>query len=413
MNNPSKPQWLDRNHDVIFLIAFIIMLAGLSVAILINKWSRFLGVVLFIIGASILYLINRPGVQGLPMDHGLIFPKKSGQIPPLSERLVDIYTFNGKYPQMMLITGVVVAGAVLFYNAYFQVNTYLGSNDYVVLILAASIGSYNYIPKKYSVERDFLLMFILLLFLIVVIPTTYYSLKYGTTSGGWEDANPDSPIIHVLLAKPLVWIMTNLFDIPTVAQGVNIKFIGSSGTPPPLDISIALGCTGLYSASIFISAFTSYILVEYRKLDRKVLGLLSLGILTSYVANLLRMLIILMVGYYYGMDALLSAHENIGELIFMFWIAIFWGLMFKYLDIEMPGDQRNSSGSSRSQSTITGGLAKSSRDKTPSLQQIINENPPSKQIINENFPLKQTMSEAPTTKEAHENNTEKADKVQD
>jgi len=334
----SRHFWIEKHREKLFLISFIIMLAGLSIAILISKWSRFIGVLLFCVGAGTLYFVNRSGIAVFPAERGFIFPKeRDGRIPIISERIVNLYTFNGRYPKLMLITGMVIAAGVIFYNLFFQVNTYIGSNDYVVLLLAASIGSYYYIPKKYCVEREFLLMFLFLLFLIVVIPTTYYSLKYGTTGGSWEDSNPDSPIIHHLLAKPLAFILQNIFDISSSAEGVNIEYIGNSGNR--LTISIALGCTGLYSASIFLSAFMSYILVEYRRFDSKVLGLLVLGIVTSYIANLLRMTIILLIGFYYGMDALLKAHANLGELIFMFWIAIFWGLMFRYLDIEVPWDQ--------------------------------------------------------------------------
>ena len=72
-------------------------------------------------------------------------------------------------------------------------------------------------------------------------------------------------------------------------------------------------------------------MVEYRRFDQKVAILLGLGILTSYVANLLRMSIIILVGSHYGTDALLWTHENLGELIFLAWIAVFWSFMFNYL----------------------------------------------------------------------------------
>lgn len=322
------------------------MITGLGVALLISKWSRLLGVGLFLAGGAVLYITNRFGTTtSLSSRQGLLFMRDDlGRIPIVSERIVDIYTFRGKYPQMMLATGIVLAAGVLFYNVYFQVNTYLGSNDYVVLLLALSIGSYHYVPQKYSVERDFMLMFIFMLFLVVVIPTTYYAQTYGTTEGGWEDDNPDSSIIHFLLAKPLAFLINTFFDIPHIdVNGVLLTYHDIDGHR--LEISIALGCTGLYSASIFLSAFISYILVEYRQFDSKVGLFLILGIITSYIANLLRMIIILLVGYYYGMDALLTAHANAGELIFMFWIAIFWGLMFKYLEIKVPWEQEGVGGS--------------------------------------------------------------------
>ena len=336
----SEDSRIDKYRKFLILISIIILFAGVNVAILISKWSRLLGVVLAIIGGVMLYFFTRTTEKTAARRTGFPLPRgDERKIAIIAERAVYVYTFKGRFPRLMPITGVIIAGGVLFYNLYLRFNTYLGSNDIVVLLLAASIISYNYIPKKYSVERDFVLIFFFLLFVIVVIPTTYYSLKYGTTGGSLEDQNPDSPIIHYFLVRPLVLIL-RLFDIHAVAEGVTIEFPNVHHNER-IEISIALGCTGLYSTSIFLSAFTSYILVEYRMFDKKVLFLLILGIITSYIANLLRMTIIALVGYYYGMEALIWTHKNIGELIFMFWIGIFWGLMFKYLDIELPWKQES------------------------------------------------------------------------
>ena len=54
------------------------------------------------------------------------------------------------------------------------------------------------------------------------------------------------------------------------------------------------------------------------------------GILAAYLANLLRMFIIVMVGHYRGSDALMWAHANAGWLIYMAWIALFWWLLFRW-----------------------------------------------------------------------------------
>ena len=339
MSIPANPFRQPGYVRPLFLISFIVMFAGIGVALLISKWSRLLGVALFLVGAVLMYLTSRLGTgSGLRSDQGFLFPRDGlGRIPVISERIVDLYTLRGRYPWLMTLTGILLALGVIFYNYYVQVNTYLGSNDYVVLMLALSIGSYVYIPKKYAVERDFMLMFLTLLFLIVVIPTTYYTHAHGSTGGSWEDHNPDSDVIHYLLARPLAFMVNTFFGRTHVdVDGVLLTYHDVGGNR--LEVSIALGCTGLYSASIFLSAFIAYILVEYRQFDARVGILLALGILTSYIANLLRMIIILLVGYYYGMDALLTAHANVGELIFLFWIAIFWGLMFKYLDIKVPWD---------------------------------------------------------------------------
>jgi hypothetical protein len=64
-----------------------------------------------------------------------------------------------------------------------------------------------------------------------------------------------------------------------------------------------------------------------------------LGFLASYVANLLRMVIIVLVGYYTDsaqsdLQNLLLAHSYAGWIIFLGWLALFWGLLFKFLPAE-------------------------------------------------------------------------------
>ena len=92
----------------------------------------------------------------------------------------------------------------------------------------------------------------------------------------------------------------------------------------------------IYTASIFLSAFITFILLEYRRFDRKVGLLIGLGIFTSYLANLFRMTIIVLVGHYYDTDPvnltnLSWAHTNAGWLIFLAWIIPFWWLMYRFL----------------------------------------------------------------------------------
>ena len=54
--------------------------------------------------------------------------------------------------------------------------------------------------------------------------------------------------------------------------------------------------------------------------------LLGIGIMLSYVANIFRMSLIIVVGHYYGYEALEFTHANLGW-IFHFWIFIFWKLL--------------------------------------------------------------------------------------
>ena len=78
----------------------------------------------------------------------------------------------------------------------------------------------------------------------------------------------------------------------TFTTDTNFKFYNERGEIMIVDIGRT--CSGLHSVAIFISAFTSYVFVTFRQLDFKLLFYIFLGILMSYIANLLRMTIIIL-----------------------------------------------------------------------------------------------------------------------
>ena len=53
-------------------------------------------------------------------------------------------------------------------------------------------------------------------------------------------------------------------------------------------------------------------------------SLLIIGLFASYIANIFRMVVIILAGHYGGKDALYWTHTNAGWIIFIFWIILFW-----------------------------------------------------------------------------------------
>ena len=101
-------------------------------------------------------------------------------------------------------------------------------------------------------------------------------------------------------------------------------------------VVITTACSGIYSFGIFASAFVAFVLTEFQRPARRVWLLLGLGLVTAYVANVLRMVIIVLVGYYTDttetdLQNMLIAHSYAGWLIFLGWIGVFWGILFKFL----------------------------------------------------------------------------------
>ncbi|MFL2939838.1 MAG: exosortase/archaeosortase family protein [Candidatus Poseidoniales archaeon] len=89
-------------------------------------------------------------------------------------------------------------------------------------------------------------------------------------------------------------------------------------------VYIAPMCSGIYSIQVFFSAFGSYLLVFQKKIGRDILPIFLLGLLMSYISNLLRLVMVILAGHYYGSDALYWTHQNLGWILFTTWMFIFW-----------------------------------------------------------------------------------------
>ncbi len=298
------------------LPGLILLFGGLDVLILMSHTSRLVGLALFITGGAMVYY-----------SAGGMIKEEQGN---LGAKIMGSLTLDGTLVPVFPAAGISLIIFVILFNLRFSGALDLGSHDYVTLLLGGTLLAYRYIPKKYEFERDWLLLFFALLFLILVVPLTLHEIMVGGLS-----ENTNSPFVYYLLAKPVASVVSFL-GVPSEAyiqpmRGVVVTYMlqgGGSG-----DVIIGISCTGLYSVSIFISAFTAFILLEYNKLDRKVAVLLTAGVITAYVANILRMSIIVMVGSYYGPAALLWTHNNLGTFIFLGWITLFWGIAYRYLDI--------------------------------------------------------------------------------
>ncbi len=92
-------------------------------------------------------------------------------------------------------------------------------------------------------------------------------------------------------------------------------------------VFIGKSCAGINSLKIFVAALISFIASEYRIFDSRAIFLLTLGIIVAYVSNLLRMLIIVLIGHYWGLNLMLLVHEYAGWIIFTFWVFMFFLLV--------------------------------------------------------------------------------------
>ena len=263
----------------------------------------------------------------------------------LASRLVHRLTLRGRLLPYLPLLGLLLIAVDVAYNALLVGTASYGTQDTIVLITGLFLMAHRFVPARFAAERDFLFVFLLVLNLILTAPILLFRLAN-------LDFNRSVDAYSWALLAPETSATLNLFgvrswvagcdafrglvavDCASVGAAPGLSFTTSSGSPVVLFITTA--CSGIYSFGIFTSAFAAYVCTDYNRLNRRVGAFLVLGILASYVANILRMVAIALVGYYSAtpgdtLQNMLTAHSNFGWIIFLAWISLFWLLMFRFL----------------------------------------------------------------------------------
>jgi len=304
--------WLDRatpegtpRRKVLQILAVVLFVEGLSVIIMFSyAWVGF-GVLSLFIGGVLLALLHRRQA-----------PTEAKDLRPLGLAMVDrvVELVGGRY--VVMAVGAAVVVLVLAYNLAVSPRPEIGDVDTITILFGAVMIAYPFVVDKFKVEATFSIVFLGLVTLFLALPQALSSILSG---GGVSSAS--SWYVHYMLAAPFSGIL-DLVGIPSSSVGNVVTIQFQDGTVNSLAISAY--CAGMYSFSIFLSAFISFVFVLERLKPRTLLLVLGLGLLIAYLGNLFRMVIIGIVGYLWGIDALLWAHENVGWVLFLAWSSLFW-----------------------------------------------------------------------------------------
>ena len=312
------------------LVALVTTFAGL--ALVLNQPERtslaWVGIPLVAGGAAILVGIVWPAETRLP------------EAPPsLASSLIRRGTWNGKLVRLFPMIGVMILAADLLYNLKLSASPGLQTEDTIAILAAGVFMVYGFVPPRFSRERDFVLIFVIALNAILVAPLLL--------ARAWEGNFERSVDFYSWVAlAPETSAVLRLIGVENTIHPVSgATAPGLTFTPQHLGVQVTVvittACSGIYSFGIFASAFVAFVLTEFQRLARRVWILLGLGLATAYVANVLRMVIIVLVGYYTDttetdLQNMLIAHSYAGWLIFLGWITLFWSVLLKILPREPP-----------------------------------------------------------------------------
>ncbi|MEW5748714.1 MAG: exosortase/archaeosortase family protein [Candidatus Thermoplasmatota archaeon] len=304
-------------RKVVQLVSVVLLVEGISVLLLFSYVGPLLGLISILLGAGLMALFFRAEEE-----------QRAQSYEPLGMRIVSTLTrsIGGEYALMVL--GAVLIILVVLYNAFVSETPDYGDVDVIIMVFSGLLIVFPFVPDQWRIEATFAVVFIGFVTLLLAVPQAITSL------GGEGDASSiGNWYVHYMLAAPFASIL-DLLGIPSSSIGNLVTLQFQDGSIHTLEISAY--CAGLYSFSIFLSAFFSYVLV-LEKLRASVLAaVLGLGVLVAYLGNLFRMVVVGVVGYYWGIEALHWAHQNAGWIIFISWSALFWWIILSRFSSDVP-----------------------------------------------------------------------------
>lgn len=332
MDLPKAVGWAKGHRNVLVVVALIFLLAGAD--LLFNRPKadiEWLSLPLLAAGLALLALIFWPTAKPGPRPAG----------DTLAHRFLWWATLRGRLVPLFPVIGIVLIVADLAFNTFLSATPAILTHDQVVLFLGATLIAYRFVPERYDRERDFVFLFALALAAILVIPLAVLRLLTDDPSASVDAYSAYALAPQTSAVLSLIGVQNSIVYSPLyTAPGIAFE----TASDLYVEVYITSACSGIYSFAIFASAFAAFVFTEQRKLTRRVLAFFALGILLAYLANILRMVAIVWIGYRFdsprdGVQNMLFAHSNAGWLIFLAWVALFWVLLFRFLPREAPVSQ--------------------------------------------------------------------------
>jgi len=207
----------------------------------------------------------------------------------------------------------------------------LRMEDFIVTLFGLSLVLYYVGPSEYALQKDFVVFYLMFLTIVFAVIWKSYSLITGESYSRITAYSE-----YYFITIPVVALL-RLFGLEVEAE-LDLGGIGLSNTiayeynDVLLRIGIGSGCSGLYSAGLFFSAFLAFVIVRYHRIDWRILTALGIGLAVTWFGNIFRMAITIWVGSMYGHPALAFVHSTLGILIFVAFITVFWYLIVRWLD---------------------------------------------------------------------------------
>ncbi|HET6403874.1 MAG TPA: exosortase/archaeosortase family protein [Candidatus Thermoplasmatota archaeon] len=159
-------------------------------------------------------------------------------------------------------------------------------------------------------------------FPLVLAPLSLYALNAALAAGA--GGTPLSLYIRHGLVVPLGGALA-LLGIDVMMLGDTVRLATPRGA---LFLTVGVVCAGLYAMVLFLGVFALFAW-EQRTSGWRLAAYLALGLLGLHVANVVRLILLALVGYEWGGEALQTFHQHAGWVLFLAWAVLFWWLVLR------------------------------------------------------------------------------------
>jgi exosortase/archaeosortase family protein len=159
-------------------------------------------------------------------------------------------------------------------------------------------------------------------FPVVLAPLSLFALNAALSSDGSGAAA--APLVERLVVAPTA-VALRLLGTPVERIGRTLRLATPRGS---LSLGVGLVCAGLYPAVLF-GGLVGLHAWRSRMPPRSIALVLAAGLAGLWVLNLLRLVLLTKIGIRWGMDALQTAHANLGWILFCAFMAVFWAVVLR------------------------------------------------------------------------------------
>ena len=232
---------------------------------------------------------------------------------------------------LLPLAGFLITLSWSAWKIFVAMETDLRIEDFIVTCFGLSLILYTSTPSRFAAQKDFIVLYLMFMTIVFEVLWNVYTFLAGHSS-----TEISAYTQYYFITLPVVAIAqligVHASAVLDTSSGGITNYINYDYSGHTISLGVGVTCSGLYSAGLFFSAFLAFVLVRYRKVDGYVLLGLGIGLVVTWLSNIFRMVVTVLVGSIWGQPALATFHNYFGIIAFVIFITVFWVLILRWLD---------------------------------------------------------------------------------